>query len=83
MRKHVVPAGDWARGMLAELPDEPAGGERARSLQLLADERAHLQAVPQQAEAMVGAGREGAVELAAWSVLASVVLALDEFVTRR
>jgi hypothetical protein len=61
----------------------PSDGERARSLQLLADERAHLQAVPQQAEAMVGAGREGAVELAAWSVLASVVLALDEFVTRR
>ena len=61
----------------------PSDGERARSLQLLADERAHLQAVPQQAEAMVGAGREGAIELAAWSVLASVVLALDEFVTRR
>lgn len=32
VRKHVVPAGDWARGMLAELPDEPLGGERARSL---------------------------------------------------
>ncbi|MGY3128190.1 ATP-dependent helicase HrpA [Agrococcus sp. UYP33] len=28
VRKHVVPAADWARGMLAELPAEPpAGGE--------------------------------------------------------
>ncbi|MCR8669867.1 ATP-dependent RNA helicase HrpA [Agrococcus sp. HG114] len=25
VRKHVVPAGDWARGMLAELPDVPPG----------------------------------------------------------
>jgi hypothetical protein len=61
----------------------PSDGEGARLLELLADERAHLQAVPQQAEALVGAGREGAVALAPWTVLASVVMALDEFVTRR
>nr|WP_225792791.1 ATP-dependent RNA helicase HrpA [Agrococcus sediminis] len=34
VRKHVVPAADWARGMLAELPDEPPADERggARSI---------------------------------------------------
>jgi hypothetical protein len=61
----------------------PSDGERARVLQLLADERVRLGASPQDAAAMVGGERADAVDQAAWSVLASVVLALDEFVTRR
>ena len=61
----------------------PSAGEHARTRQLLADERARFAAAPQQAEAIAGLQRADAGELAAWSVLASVVLALDEFVTRR
>ncbi len=31
IRKHVVPAADWARGMLTELPTQPAQGDGAAS----------------------------------------------------
>ncbi|MBO1769469.1 ATP-dependent RNA helicase HrpA [Agrococcus sp. TF02-05] len=57
VRKHVVPAGDWARGMLAELPDEPAGGERARSLSEVLAARISRTAYVQAAATDVDWGR--------------------------
>ncbi len=57
VRKHVVPAGDWARGMLAELPDEPAGGERARSLSEVLAARISRTAYVQAAASDVDWGR--------------------------
>ncbi|WP_425844436.1 ATP-dependent RNA helicase HrpA [Agrococcus sp. TSP3-2-1] len=57
VRKHVVPAGDWARGMLAELPDEPLGGERARSLSEVLAARISRTAYVQAAATDVDWGR--------------------------
>ena len=57
VRKHVVPAGDWARGMLAELPDAPAGGERARSLSEVLAARISRTAYVQAAATDVDWGR--------------------------
>lgn len=44
IRKHVVPAGDWARGMLAELPDEPGERSLAEVLAARIARTAHVQA---------------------------------------
>ena len=69
----------WQRCLLRA----PSAAESARLLQLLADERARGRAA---AEASAGGGRGGNGgddDAFAWSVLAGVVLSLDEFVTKR
>ncbi len=63
---------------------EPTVGEQSRLLALLAAERQHFAVQPELVAAMVASGRHGApAELASWTVVASVVLALDEFVSKQ
>ncbi|HEX5052732.1 MAG TPA: DUF1549 and DUF1553 domain-containing protein [Planctomycetota bacterium] len=70
----------WRRCLL-RLPTDT---EQSRVLSLLQEERARFAGDPDSARATVGAGADEApAELAAWSVLASVVMNLDEFVTKR
>jgi hypothetical protein len=64
----------WRRCLLRA----PSAAESARLLQLLADERTRA-----AVEASAGGGRENDDGAFAWSVLAGVVLSLDEFVTKR
>jgi hypothetical protein len=62
----------------------PTATERARLLALLHEERSRFAAEPAAAAAMFepGSGRQQ-LALAPWAVVAGVVLALDEFVTKR
>ncbi|MFM1873392.1 MAG: hypothetical protein RL398_2814, partial [Planctomycetota bacterium] len=70
----------WRRCLLRE----PSGDEAARLLALLRDERARLRDDPEAVRGFVAAGREGMdVEVAALSIVAGVVMSLDEFVTKR
>ncbi len=69
---------------------EPTATERDRLLDLLRDERQRFAADPSAARALTGAKPEGAeperaecAERAAWSVVAGVVMNLDEFLTKR
>ncbi|MCB9886300.1 MAG: DUF1553 domain-containing protein [Planctomycetes bacterium] len=69
----------WRRCLLRS----PTATEAARLVALLRDERQRFFADP-EATRKFATGREGlAEEAAAWTVVASVVLGLDEFVTRR
>ena len=69
----------WRRCLLRD----PTGTERDRLVTLLRDEHARFLEDP-EATRQFATGREGMAEgFAAWTVLASVVLGLDEFVTRR
>ena len=64
----------WRRCLLRA----PSAAESTRLLQLLADERTRA-----AVEVSDGGGRENNGDAFAWSVLAGVVLSLDEFVTKR
>ena len=66
----------WRRCLLRA----PSAAESTRLLQLLADERARAATA---VEASVGGGRGGDDDAFVWSLLAGVVLSLDEFVTKR
>jgi hypothetical protein len=91
-RMLVAGADDDARvehGFRACVARRPSAGERARVLELLAEERAVFAADPERAallvEALVaerGEPAEDAAELAAWTVVANVLLNLDETLTR-
>jgi hypothetical protein len=62
----------------------PVASERDRLLALLADERRQFAADPARAQAMVGGtDATAAVEQAALVVVVAVVMALDEFVSKR
>lgn len=91
----LEPAAELARRVLAEpgladdaarvawlwrqcLLRQPTARETARLLELLASERGQLASDTKAAAALAG----GDPGRAAWTVLASVVLSLDEFVTR-
>jgi mono/diheme cytochrome c family protein len=66
------------------LAREPGAVESRRLLALLAQERAGLATSPEDARAIAAAAAEGtdAADLAAWTLVARVVLNLDEFITR-
>lgn len=68
------------------LAREPSDDERARLVALATEERAHFAADPESAAALVGEGElpEGvdSAELAAWTVVANVLLNLDELITK-
>ena len=52
VRKHVVPAGDWARAMLAELPDAPTDRPLAELLAARISRVAHVQASATDVDAL-------------------------------
>ncbi len=72
----------WRRCLLRD----PTPAEAARLVAFVREERERLLADPDAARALVGAGRSRAgrdAEPAAWTAAASIVLSLDEFVTKR
>ena len=69
----------WRRCLLRE----PVPAERQRVRDLLAAEREAFARDPERLRVVTGGRAGGDAELAAWSVVTSVLLSLDEFVTRR
>ncbi len=66
------------------LQRDPSAAEMARLVELVKAERGAFAADPGLAERIVGAERHDLhLEVAAWSVVAGVVLSLDEFVSKR
>lgn len=67
------------------LAREPDAAERRRLLQMLARQRASLGASPDDVKSLVAANAPAGTDvrnLAAWTLVARVLLNLDEFVTR-